>query len=199
MLLKVGWFFFFFQPTAIKFSWFITIMGIAVIQMYFKHAEMKMALTVAVNVCLVLHCMAMIMQKVHRRLVIIQVQACLSGRSVYKVILEVVLSLPAVGSLGNFSPNHDISASRLLTMWQRSLSPFYRWGIEEKRDWVASQGNTWHVWQEWMLDTADAVLSQNLSSKHSSFPKEMKFSLRRPNDFQYFVSSCCPKNANCNN
>lgn len=101
-------------------------MGIAVIQMYFKHTEMKMALTVAVNVCLVLHCTAMIMQKGHRRLVIIQVQACLSGRSVYKVILEVVLSLPAVASLGNFSPNHGISASSLLTMWQRSLSPFYR-------------------------------------------------------------------------
>lgn len=82
-------------------------MGIATIQMYFKHTEMKMALTVAVNVCLVLHCTAMIMQKGHRRLVIIQVQACLSGRSMYKVRLEVVLSLFAVANLGNFSPNHD--------------------------------------------------------------------------------------------
>lgn len=31
-------------------------MAVAMIQMYFKHLEMKMALTVAVNVCLVLHC-----------------------------------------------------------------------------------------------------------------------------------------------
>lgn len=65
-----------------------------------------MALTVAVNVCLVLHCTAMIMQKGHRGLLIIQVQVCLSGRSVYKVILKVVLSLPAVASLGNLSPYH---------------------------------------------------------------------------------------------
>lgn len=157
-----------------------------------------MALTVAVNVCPVLHCTAMIMQKGRRRLLIIQVQACLSGRSVYKVILEVVLSLHEVASFGNFSP-HRYPASSLLIVLQRSLSPFYRWGIEEKRGWVASQGNTWHVWQEWMLDTADVVLSQNLSRKHSSFPKEMKFSLKRLNDFQYFVSSCSPWNVNCNN
>lgn len=65
-----------------------------------------MALTVAVNVCPVFHCTAMIMQKGYRRLLIIQVQACLSGRSVYKVILEVVLSLHEVASFGNFSPNH---------------------------------------------------------------------------------------------
>lgn len=65
-----------------------------------------MALTIAVNVCLVLHCTVVIMQKGHRGLLIIQVQVCLSGRSVYKVILEVVLSLPAVASLGNLSPYH---------------------------------------------------------------------------------------------
>lgn len=164
------------------------------IQMYFKHLEMKMALTVAVNVCLVLHCD----DYAKRRLLIIQVQACLSGRSVYKVILDVMLSLPAVFSHGNFSPYH----------YQRFQSPDHMaekfepilqmrdWG---EKDWVASQGNTWHVWQEWMLDTADAVLSQNLSRKHSSFPKERKFSLGRPNDFQYLVSSCSPWNANCNN
>lgn len=76
--------------------------AIAMIQMYFKHLEMKMALTAAVNVYLVLHCN----DYAKRRLLIIQVQACLSGRSMYKVILDMMFSLPAVASHGNFSPYH---------------------------------------------------------------------------------------------
>lgn len=61
-----------------------------------------MTLTVAVNVCLVLHCN----DYAKKELLIIQVQGCLSGRSIYKVILDVMLLLPAVASCGNFSPYH---------------------------------------------------------------------------------------------
>lgn len=60
-----------------------------------------MALTVAINICLVLHCMVMIVQKGAQGFINYSEQVSLSGRRTYKVILKVVLSVPAVANLGN--------------------------------------------------------------------------------------------------
>lgn len=62
---------------------------------------MKMALTVAMSVCRVRHCMVMIMQKGAQGFINYSEPSLLTWKKYDKAILKVVLSLPAVANLGN--------------------------------------------------------------------------------------------------